>query len=628
MPETPALGSLVSEILVTSPCDGVQLIQLNRTARRNALSTALRTEIAQAIHAANSDAEVRCIVLTGDDKAFAAGVEFSEVAGTAPLHGIFEKLAVTSKALEVCTKQVIAAVRGYALEGGCKPALMCDIDIVGNGARFGLPETRIGIMPGADDKQRRLCAAGKAKTRRWTLSGEMLAAAEAMALISEVVEDDTLNRTLDMAAAIAAQAPLFLTTIKVTVPLSAIDATEAKQRLTSATDLAPMATAQLVIEAVLERLDVKQALLAALEEVVPRDTILATNTSSLSVAAIGRNCLHPEQLCGMHFFNPVPLMKLVEVIPGPYTAPHVLETARHVVTKIGKVSVLAKDGPGFLVNLGGRAFYTEALHIEAEGVASPEQIDHIMTLGAGFRMGPFQLMDLTGIDTNQPVTTYIHQGFQYDPRLKTTPLHGYMVEAGRHGRKSGRGFYEYSHAAPPEETAIPTVGPKSELRAVLPEAHAGFTDLERHRLVAASGNTLPILIAPEGEDATTVAHRLGLDPRRVVAIDFSTKTRSVITVMTPPVHSIVVDGVIAWLENAGYRVERIHDSPGFVAQRILAMVINLSSEMAQAGIGTPNDIDTAMTLGLNYPNGPLAWGCAGGGPCAGPASGPASDHRL
>lgn len=392
--------------------------------------------------------------------------------------------------------------------------------------------------------------------------------------------------------------------------LSARDANEAKQRLTPAADLTPMASAQLVIEAVPERLDVKQTLFAALEAIVPRETILATNTSSLSIALIGRDLRHPDRLCGMHFFNPVPLMNLVEVIPGPLTTPQVVRTARQVVDDIGKVSVLAKDGPGFLVNLGGRAYYTEALHIEAEGVATPEQIDRIMTLGVGFRMGPFQLMDLTGIDTNHPVTTHIHQGFQYDPRLKTTPLHGYMVEAGRHGRKAGRGFYDYSPNAPAGDSAAPVAGPATELRALLPEAHPGFVALERHGLVTATGEALPILIAPEGEDASTVAHRLELDPHRVVAVDFTALARGFVTVMTPPVDSTAAEAVIGWLENAGYRVDRIHDSPGFVAQRLLAMVINLAAEMAQTGVASPDDIDTAMRLGLNYPDGPLAWGDA------------------
>jgi len=224
VPETPASDTPASEILVSTPRDGVRLVQLNRPARRNALSTALRAEIARAILAANDDPAVRCVVLTGDDKAFAAGADLSELADAAPLQGIFGKLAVTRKALEACTKPVIAAVRGYALGGGCELALMCDIVIAGRGARFGLPETRVGIIPGAGGTQRFLQAAGKARALRWMLTGEMFdaTAAEAMGLISEVVEDGVvLDRALDMAAAIARQAPLSVAAIKEAVRLGA-----------------------------------------------------------------------------------------------------------------------------------------------------------------------------------------------------------------------------------------------------------------------------------------------------------------------------------------------------------------------------------------------------------------------
>lgn len=389
--------------------------------------------------------------------------------------------------------------------------------------------------------------------------------------------------------------------------MSLSDASQAKARIRGVNDLSPMAGAQMVIEAVIERLDVKQALFAELEKVVSDTTILATNTSSLSVAAIGRGCRKQDRICGMHFFNPVPLMALVEVIPGPLSADWVIDSARLVVKEIGKVSVLAKDAPGFLVNLGGRAYYTEALHIEAEGVASPAQIDMIMTASAGFKMGPFQLMDLTGIDTNYPVTTYIHSGYQFDPRLKTTPLHQLMVEAGRYGRKVGRGFYDYS-VKPEPAPARPGAGPVKAFRAVVPEGGAAFEALVKIGLEAATGDDLPILIAPLGEDATTVAHRLGVDPAKVVAIDLTGLERGIVTLMTPPVASAAVAQVADWLRGAGYQVERVRDSAGFVAQRVLLMIINLACEIAQSGVGSPADIDTAMTLGLGYPKGPLAWG--------------------
>lgn len=393
--------------------------------------------------------------------------------------------------------------------------------------------------------------------------------------------------------------------------MDAAAASAARARLKTVTDLSGLAPAGLVIEAIVENLEIKQALFRQLEDVVSADAVLASNTSSLSIAAIGRTCRHRERVCGMHFFNPVPLMKLVEVIVGPATSPAVMKLAQDLVQRMGKVAVVAKDGPGFLVNLGGRAFYTEALHIEAEGVAPPEQIDRIMTASCGFRMGPFELMDLTGIDVNFPVTCFIHQGHQYDPRLKSAPRHERMFEAGLYGRKAGRGFYDYSPEA--AKTAAAGEGAREArsvpFRAAVPEAHPGFDLLAaRHGLEIVDDPSAPILVSPYGEDASTVAARLGLPPERVVAVDFTGAARGVLTVMAPPVASSALQPVAGWLESAGYRVEIVKDSPGFVAQRIVAMIVNLGCEMAQTGVGTPADIETAMKLGLNYPFGPLEMG--------------------
>lgn len=214
----------MSELLVSTPRDRVRLVQLNRPARRNALSTALRAEIAEAINEGQADPHTHCIVLTGDDKAFAAGADLAELANASPLQDIFGRLAVTRKALEACTKPVIAAVRGYALGGGCELALMCDIVIAGKGARFGLPEAHVGIMPGAGGTQRFLQAAGKAKALRWMLTGELFdaATADAMGLVSDVVDDEAvLDYALDMAASISRQAPLSVAAIKEAVRLGA-----------------------------------------------------------------------------------------------------------------------------------------------------------------------------------------------------------------------------------------------------------------------------------------------------------------------------------------------------------------------------------------------------------------------
>jgi len=387
------------------------------------------------------------------------------------------------------------------------------------------------------------------------------------------------------------------------------DAAEAaKARLTTSGDLSSMADVQMVIEAIIERLDIKQSLFADLEGIVTDDTILASNTSSLSIASIAKNCQNRARVVGMHFFNPVPLMKLVEVIGGAATDTGVVDATYDMAKAMGKVPVLAKDGPGFIVNLGGRAYYTEGLHIEAERVATPEQIDRIMKMAAGFRMGPFELMDLTGIDTNFPVSTFIFDGYHNDARLRTTPKHGYMVEAGLFGRKAGRGFYDYSQALP-KLPAPPEAGPVTELAVVLPEDADAFAPLISKGLSAGEDDgKKPILVSPLGEDCTSVVARLGLDAKRTVAVDFTGVDMGIVTVMTAPGGSDVLDDVTDWLKGAGLHVEVIQDSPGFVAPRIIAMIVNLCCEMAQIGVGSPEDLGKAMTLGLNYPFNPLDYG--------------------
>ncbi|MBV2148103.1 3-hydroxyacyl-CoA dehydrogenase [Sphingobium sp. AS12] len=377
-------------------------------------------------------------------------------------------------------------------------------------------------------------------------------------------------------------------------------------RLTLASDLAAFAPAQAVVEAIIERLEPKQKLFADLEAIVAPDAILATNTSSLSVAAIAAHCTHKERVCGLHFFNPVPLMKLVEVITAPGTSAAIAERATALSKAIDKVPVTVKDGPGFLVNLQGRAYAQEGLAIVQEGVAEPVVIDRIMRDAAGFRMGPFELMDLTGIDVNYAASTYIYEGYQHDPRLKTTTLHALMAAAGRFGRKTGQGFFSYAaeaigFPASPEATASPP-----EIKPALGEAAPEFEALAE-RAGWEQGNDVT-LIAPIGEDCATACARLGLDPNTTVAIDFTAFAADHLTVMAAVGGRSTAESVADWLRSKGLWVEVIGDSPGFVLQRMLAMVANLGCELAQIGVGTPRDIDIAMKLAQNYPKGPIEWG--------------------
>jgi len=261
-----------------------------------------------------------------------------------------------------------------------------------------------------------------------------------------------------------------------------------------------------------------------------------------------------------------------------------------------------------LVNLLGRAYVTEALHIRHENVANEAVIDEVMRAAAGFRMGPFELMDLTGIDVNLPATQYIYQGFQQDPRLKTTILHEAMLNAGHLGRKSGQGFHNYSDVADtdPEAKPIKDVG---ALSVCAGEINSGFAVLKADGLnMTDAKNSDVVMISPIGEDAASSCVRLGLEPANVVAVDFIAVENKVLTLMAPVGGNGVIDKLAAKLQQLGYTVFIINDSPGFVVPRILSMVVNLGSEVAQIGVAeSPQDIDTAMKLAQNYPRGPLEW---------------------
>ncbi|SLN23044.1 3-hydroxyacyl-CoA dehydrogenase [Oceanibacterium hippocampi] len=384
----------------------------------------------------------------------------------------------------------------------------------------------------------------------------------------------------------------------------------ALDRISVAASIADLADCDLVVEAVVERLDVKQALFRDLEAVVGDDAILVSNTSSLRIAGIATNCTRPERVAGLHFFNPVPLMKLVEVIRAPATSPAVIERLTAISKRMGRVPVVVQDAPGFLVNLGGRAYTTEAMRIVSEGVAEPHEVDAIMRNACGFRMGPFELADLTGMDVNFPVSMVIFNGYFQDRRLATSPIHESMQVSGRLGRKKGIGFYRYDdkgNAIDPPQVAKPDAAPVE--RIALAEPDSRLSDLFRRagaEILAADDGQAPLVAAPVGEDCTTMAVRLGCDPKRLIGIDMVTGVARCATVMAAPgADQALLDGVAARLANVAGEVVRIKDSPGFVAQRIRAMIANLGCEMAQIGVASPDDIDKGMTLGLNYPEGPL-----------------------
>ena len=231
------------------------------------------------------------------------------------------------------------------------------------------------------------------------------------------------------------------------------------QQLSAAYVLREAAEVSLVIEAIYENLDAKRSVFTSLDDVVREDCILATNTSSLSVSSIAAGVKHPERLIGLHFFNPAPLMPLVEIVPGIATDPAVVEACVAAVAAWGKVGVVAKDSPGFLVNRIARPFYGEALHLFEEQMADMATIDWALTELGGFRMGPFALMDLIGHDVNYVVTETVWKQFYYDPRFRPSLSQKRLLEAGWLGRKSGRGFYDYRNGASlPEPTRNEALG--------------------------------------------------------------------------------------------------------------------------------------------------------------------------
>jgi 3-hydroxybutyryl-CoA dehydrogenase len=406
--------------------------------------------------------------------------------------------------------------------------------------------------------------------------------------------------------------------------LDAAQAAAATARLHPVDELAGFASCALVVEAVVEDLEAKRDLFRAIEPLVAPDCVLATNTSSLSVTAIAAACALPGRVAGLHFFSPVPLMKIVEVIDGVRTDAAAIERLMDFAKRVGHVAVRAKDTPGFLVNHAGRGYGTEALRLLAEGIADHETLDDILREGAGFRLGPFELLDLTGLDVSQPVMDSIYRQFYDEPRFRPTPLLVQRRAAGLLGRKSGEGFYRYAEgkrlraAAPsPERRALPgeriwistrDAGIRAPVASLLQGAGVNIDDGERPPADALC------VVLPWAEDATSAAIAEGLDPRRTVALDthFGLATRR--TLMTTPVTER------RWREVAhaafgadAVPVSVIRDSVGFVAPRVVCHIVNVACDIAQQRIATPIDIDRAVVLGLGYRQGPLAMGDALGG---------------
>jgi 3-hydroxybutyryl-CoA dehydrogenase len=401
--------------------------------------------------------------------------------------------------------------------------------------------------------------------------------------------------------------------------LSADAASVHKGRLQVATTLADLAHCDLIVEAIIERLDIKKSLFAELEALVSADAVLVSNTSSLSITAIAAGLKHPQRFAGYHFFNPVPLMKVVEVIAGLKTSPAVCSALADYARQMGHTPVQAQDTPGFIVNHAGRGYGTEALRIVGESVADFATVDRILREQAGFRLGPFELMDLTGLDISHPVMESIYHQYYEEDRYRPSVITAQRLAGGLLGRKTGEGFYRYEGGAAevPAEPAVPQVAemppvwvsPRAARRAELLQL---LKNLGAKIETGQSPSPLALtLVAPLGFDITTVAVVERLDPARTVGIDMlldDATTRRRVLATNPATRRDMRDAAHALFARDGKAVSVIRDSGGFVTQRVLATIVNIASDICQQGICSPKDLETAVTLGLGYPVGPLALG--------------------
>jgi 3-hydroxybutyryl-CoA dehydrogenase len=387
-----------------------------------------------------------------------------------------------------------------------------------------------------------------------------------------------------------------------------------------ANEIQALADCDLVIEAIVERLDIKQQFFRDLEDVVSQDCLLVSNTSSLSITSIAAACKHPERVAGYHFFNPVPLMKVVEVIDGLKSDPLVGDALMELTHRMGHTPVRAKDMPGFIVNHAGRGMGTEGLRIAQETVASFSTIDAIMREQAGFKMGPFELMDLTGLDVSHAVMESIYRQFFDEPRFKPSPIGTVRVAGGMFGRKTQAGFYDYADGQKQVVIEPPAPEQHSVAKVWVSHAHA-LGHARAAKLLRSLGATLEmgsapgpdclIIVTPYGQDVSTAVALQGLDAARTVGLDtlndFEQARRRTLMVSpaTDPKWQTIAH---ALLGSDNVRISVVEDSAGFVAQRIQALIVNIACDIAQQGIATPADIDRAVSLGLGYPKGPLALG--------------------
>ena len=389
-------------------------------------------------------------------------------------------------------------------------------------------------------------------------------------------------------------------------------------RLCPVDTLEALADAGLVIEAIVEHLQVKQALFSQLEALCPAHCIIASNTSSLSITSLAAGLVRPQQVVGMHFFNPAPLMALVEVVSGLATEPAVAACIYDTAQAWGKQPVHTRSTPGFIVNRVARPFYAESLRMLQEGAADCASLDALLRDAGGFRMGAFELTDLIGHDVNYAVTCSVFDAFYGDFRFQPSLVQKELVDAGRLGRKSGQGFYSYAEGA--QRPAPAELHSPATAEACVIEGHLGVLQplterLRRNGIAvtqrAGSGVILvgdATLALSDGRLASQRAREDGL--RNLVlldlALDYNTASRIAIS-WSADTSETARDQAVALLQRADLKVTAVADLPGLVVLRTVAMLANEAADAVLQGVGSAADIDLAMRAGVNYPCGPLAW---------------------
>ena len=402
--------------------------------------------------------------------------------------------------------------------------------------------------------------------------------------------------------------------------LSAEASQAAGERLSAVEQLADLADAALVVEAIVESLEAKQKLYADLEAIVSKDCLFGTNTSSISVTAIGAALKHPERLAGLHFFNPAPLMALVEIVSGLATDKAVADTLFATANAWGKTAVYAKSTPGFIVNRVARPYYAEALRVAQEGAADYATIDACCREAGGFRMGPFELMDMIGHDVNFAVTNSVWRAFYNDQRFLPSLIQQELVDAGFFGKKTGRGFYDYREgaikpAAQNEAGQTPagkiTVFGESAAAEALVE-RLEHSSLSFSRAPETDGRVAEIgraaIYVTDGRSATQRAGESGVANTVLIdlALDYSKATRLAMAA-AEQCDPTAAASAIGLLQAAGFAVSRFIDVPGLIVMRTVAMLANEAADAVNQGVCTEKGADQAMRLGVNYPQGPLAW---------------------